>query len=69
MNATAKIIGSTPAFTQPTLTALSMNVGTANAASASGAEFPHPIAVAAGGGSGPARLMCGCTRPLTVVDI
>jgi hypothetical protein len=42
MNATAKIIGSTPAFTQPTLTALSMNVGTANAASARGAEFPTP---------------------------
>ena len=40
MSATAKTIGVTPSLTQPMLIALSMNVGTANAASASGPSSP-----------------------------
>ncbi len=48
MSATAKIIGVTAALTQPMLMALSMSVGTANAASASGAELPHVVAAAGG---------------------
>lgn len=79
MSATAKIIGVTVMLTQPTLIALSMPVGTAKAASASGAELPHVAAAAEGvatsgsgavpgGGCGPAGLMAD-TDPSNVVDI
>ena len=77
MSAMAKITGVTPALTQPMLITLSMIVGTANAASASGPEFPHPKAVAgaaggetsAGGDCGAAGLRSGCLPPLRMVDI
>jgi hypothetical protein len=71
--------GVTASFTHPTLIALSMNVGTANAASASGPEFPQPViadgvatsggAAGAGGGAGPVGLISRCARPSNVVDI
>ena len=41
INATPNTTGSTPGAIQLALTMLSMNVVTANAASASGAAFPH----------------------------
>jgi hypothetical protein len=75
----AFIFGVTAALTQPMLMALSMSVGTANAASASGAELPHVVAAAggvatlgggaaSGGSSGPAGLTAR-TGPSNVVDI
>src|SRR5690349_2686860 len=79
MSATANTIGVTASFTQPMLIALSMNVGTANAASASGPEFPQPVragdaaasggAAGAGGGFGLAGLSSRWARPVNVVDI
>jgi hypothetical protein len=64
ISATAKTIGVTPSFTRPMLIALSMNVGTANAASASGPEFPQPVSAgdAGGGGLGGEHRLCAQHR-------
>ena len=77
ISATPNTAGSTPLATKSALTMLSMNVVTANAASASGAELPHSIGLAAAAGVAPLcsgvgaiRRSCGWwwpwSSPLTV---
>ena len=62
ISATPKTAGSTPAEMKLALIMLSMNVVTANAASASGAELPHSIGLATVAAAAPLYSCVGAIR-------